>query len=117
MDDLAWMRRALALAEGGCSVVWCGEGGARFYACGIGETRRDVFSGEERVAEYLAKDSRLGLDGGANAHSFIRVNALVGLLSKDLLDLLLHFGHPGHSAHKDHLINVLGADTGVLQRR
>ena len=30
----------LALAEGGCSVVWCGEDGARFYASGIGETRR-----------------------------------------------------------------------------
>ncbi|HEX9184599.1 MAG TPA: patatin-like phospholipase family protein [Burkholderiales bacterium] len=32
----------------------------------IGETRRDVFVGEDRVAEYLAKDSRVGLDGGAN---------------------------------------------------
>ncbi len=30
----------LALAEGGCSVVWCGEGVARFYASGLGETRR-----------------------------------------------------------------------------
>jgi CRISP-associated protein Cas1 len=30
----------LALGEGGCSVVWCGEGGARFYASGLGETRR-----------------------------------------------------------------------------
>jgi len=30
----------LALAEGGCSVVWCGEHGARFYASGLGETRR-----------------------------------------------------------------------------
>jgi len=30
----------VALAEGGCSVVWCGEGGARFYASGLGETRR-----------------------------------------------------------------------------
>lgn len=29
-----------ALAETGCSVVWCGEGGARFYGAGIGETRR-----------------------------------------------------------------------------
>ena len=29
-----------ALAEAGCSVVWCGEGGTRFYACGLGETRR-----------------------------------------------------------------------------
>lgn len=30
----------LALAEGGCSIVWCGEGAARFYASGLGETRR-----------------------------------------------------------------------------
>jgi CRISPR-associated protein Cas1 len=30
----------VALAEGGCSVVWCGEGTARFYASGLGETRR-----------------------------------------------------------------------------
>jgi len=30
----------LALAEGGCSIVWCGEQGARFYASGLGETRR-----------------------------------------------------------------------------
>ena len=37
-----------------------------FSAVRIGETRRDVFSGEERIAEYLAKDTRLGLDGGAN---------------------------------------------------
>jgi CRISPR-associated protein Cas1 len=29
-----------ALAEGGCSIVWCGEQGARFYASGLGETRR-----------------------------------------------------------------------------
>lgn len=30
----------LALAESGCSIVWCGEGMARFYAAGNGETRR-----------------------------------------------------------------------------
>lgn len=30
----------LALAESGCSIVWCGEDGARFYAGGIGETRK-----------------------------------------------------------------------------
>lgn len=32
----------LALAEVGCSVVWCGENMARFYASGIGETRQAV---------------------------------------------------------------------------
>jgi CRISPR-associated protein Cas1 len=30
------------LAECGCSVVWCGEGGTRFYASGMGETRRSA---------------------------------------------------------------------------
>jgi CRISPR-associated protein Cas1 len=29
-----------ALAENGCLVLWCGEGGVRFYGLGIGETRR-----------------------------------------------------------------------------
>jgi CRISPR-associated protein Cas1 len=30
----------VALAESGCSAVWCGEGAMRFYASGVGETRR-----------------------------------------------------------------------------
>lgn len=29
----------MACAESGCSIVWCGENGVRFYACGLGETR------------------------------------------------------------------------------
>ena len=29
-----------ALAENGCLIIWCGEGGVRFYGLGIGETRR-----------------------------------------------------------------------------
>lgn len=28
------------LADCGCSVVWCGDGAVRFYASGVGETRR-----------------------------------------------------------------------------
>lgn len=31
-----------------------------------GETRRSLFRGEDRIAEYLARDARIGLDGGAN---------------------------------------------------
>jgi CRISPR-associated protein Cas1 len=30
----------LAAAESGCSIVWCGENAARYYAAGIGETRQ-----------------------------------------------------------------------------
>jgi CRISPR-associated protein Cas1 len=29
-----------ALAENGCSILWCGEEGVRFYAAGLGETRQ-----------------------------------------------------------------------------
>ena len=32
----------------------------------IGETRRALYFGEDRIADYLAKDTRLGLDVGAN---------------------------------------------------
>jgi NTE family protein len=32
----------------------------------VGETRRNLFVGEDRVAEYIARDSRAGVDAGAN---------------------------------------------------
>jgi NTE family protein len=31
-----------------------------------GETRRSLFRGEDRIAEYIARDTRVGLDAGAN---------------------------------------------------
>lgn len=31
-----------ALADNGCLVVWCGEGGVRFYGLGMGESRSAV---------------------------------------------------------------------------
>ena len=30
----------MACAENGCSVLWCGEENVRFYAAGLGETRK-----------------------------------------------------------------------------
>lgn len=30
----------VALVESGCAAIWCGEGATRFYASGLGETRR-----------------------------------------------------------------------------
>lgn len=39
-----------ALAENGCLVIWCGEAGVRFYAQGMGETRRaDNFHHQARM--------------------------------------------------------------------
>jgi CRISPR-associated protein Cas1 len=40
----------LALADCGTSVVWCGEGGVRFYAAGMGETRRAANLGAQATA-------------------------------------------------------------------
>lgn len=45
----------LALAESGCSIVWCGEHGARFYASGLGETRR-AHHLEAQAAAWASKE-------------------------------------------------------------
>jgi CRISPR-associated protein Cas1 len=44
----------LVLAESGCSVVWCGENAARFYAAGLGETRR-AHNLEAQAAAWASK--------------------------------------------------------------
>lgn len=48
----------LALAECGCSVVWCGEGATRFYAAGLGETRR-AHHLEAQATTWALKDKHL----------------------------------------------------------
>ncbi|WP_437725321.1 type I-E CRISPR-associated endonuclease Cas1e [Sorangium sp. So ce861] len=57
----------LALSEAGCSVVWCGEEGTRFYASGVGETRRasnlmaqaEAWASAKRRAEVVARMYRM----------------------------------------------------------
>ncbi len=57
----------VALAESGCSVVWCGEEGTRFYASGIGETRRasnimaqaEAWADPKRRAEVVMRMYRM----------------------------------------------------------
>lgn len=48
----------LALAECGCSIVWCGEGSARFYASGLGETRQ-AHHLEAQAAAWASKKKHL----------------------------------------------------------
>ncbi|HEY5959204.1 MAG TPA: type I-E CRISPR-associated endonuclease Cas1e [Polyangiaceae bacterium] len=48
----------MALAESGCSVVWCGEGACRFYASGLGETRR-AHHLEAQATAWAIKDKHL----------------------------------------------------------
>ncbi|MDH4094418.1 MAG: patatin-like phospholipase family protein [Betaproteobacteria bacterium] len=44
----------------------------------VGEAKRAVFRDEERIADYLARDSRMGLDGGANLGTWgeVRLGAM-----------------------------------------
>jgi len=45
----------LALAEAGCSIIWCGEHGSRFYAAGLGETRK-AHHLEAQAAAWASKE-------------------------------------------------------------
>jgi CRISPR-associated protein Cas1 len=48
----------LTLADSGCLVAWCGEGGVRFYAAGMGETRGSAGL-LQQVAAYADPARRL----------------------------------------------------------
>jgi CRISPR-associated protein Cas1 len=56
-----------ALAESGCSAVWCGEGVARFYAGGLGDTRR---------AHHIEAQARAWADDGAHLETVKRLYAM-----------------------------------------
>jgi CRISP-associated protein Cas1 len=52
------------LADNGCMVVWCGEGMSRFYATGLGETRK---------GEHLLQQARLWADTDAHMQVVMRM--------------------------------------------
>ena len=62
-----------ALADNGCLVVWCGEGGVRFYAQGMGETRH---------AWRLIEQARLA------SHEDLRMRVAVRMYQKRFPDPL-----------------------------
>lgn len=53
-----------ALAENGCMVVWTGEGGIRFYACGLGETRK---------GNHMQRQAQLWVDPITHAEVVLRM--------------------------------------------
>ena len=57
-----------------------------------------------------------GLDGGADRHHFVGVDALMRLLAEELLDDLLHLGHAGHAADQHHFVDLARRHAGVLER-
>ena len=58
-----------------------------------------------------------GLDGGADGHDLVRVDAAVRLLAGELLDLLLDGRHAGHAADEHDVVDLLDALVlGVVHR-
>ena len=74
--------------------------------------RRDV---EQEDVLHLALQ-HAALDGGADRHHLVGVDALVRLLAEELLHHLLHHGHAGHAAHQDDGVELRGGEAGVLER-
>ena len=57
------------------------------------------------------------LDRGADRHDLVRVDAAVGLLAGELLDLLLHGRHPRHATDEHDVLDLLDALVfGVVDR-
>ena len=69
---------------------------------------------QQDVLDLALEDA--GLDGGADGHDLVGVDALVGVLPDQVLDLLLHRGHPGHAAHENHVVDVGGREARVRER-
>ena len=56
------------------------------------------------------------LDGGADGHDLVRVDALVRLLAEELLHHLLHLRHARHAADEHDLVDLGGLQAGILER-
>ena len=74
---------------------------------------------QEDVLDVAGQHARL--DGGADGHDLVRVDAAVRLLAGELLDLLLDRGHAGHAAHEHDVVDVrdalvLGVVHGLAHR-
>ena len=57
------------------------------------------------------------LDGGADGHHLVRVDALVRLLAEQLFTISLHLRHARHAADQHDLVDLGGLEAGVLERR
>ncbi len=75
--------------------------------------RRDVE--QQHVLDVALQHA--GLDGGADGHDLVGIDALVRVLAEEGLDDLLHLGHARHAADQHHLVDLLGFDPGILERR
>ena len=104
-EDLALARR-----DGDVAVDQAREDAAQ----GLDAERQRRHVEEQHVLDVALQHA--ALDGGADGDHLVRVDALVGLAVEEFLYRFDDFGHAGHAADQDHLVDVLGLESGVLER-
>ena len=101
---------ALARGDGGVAVDQPGEDPAQ---------RLDAEAERRHVEQQHVLDVALqhpGLDGRADRHHLVGVDAAVRLAPEEVLDRLDDLGHAGHAADQDHLADLPGRQAGILER-
>ena len=69
------------------------------------------------TSDLLPEQQLRPLDGRADGHHLVRVDALVPFLAEDLLHQLLHARHARHAADQHDLVDLAGLSLASLQRR
>ncbi len=78
-------------------------------------TPRDngVTSRSSDILDLAREHARL--NGGADGDHLVGVDPAVGLLAEELGDHLLHHRDAGRTADQNHLVDILGLETGILE--
>ncbi len=74
-----------------------------------------VTSSRQHLIVRLVAGEYIGLDGGANRHHLVRVDASERFAAEKHLDLLLHSRHACRAADHYHFLNVLRLEAGILE--
>ena len=84
-------------------------------ALGLDAERQRGDVEQQDVLDVAGQHARL--DGGADGHDLVGVDAAVRLLAGELLDLLLDGRHAGHAADEDDVVDLRDALVlGVVER-
>jgi hypothetical protein len=70
----------------------------------------------EQQHVLLLAGEHAALDGGADGDDLVGVHAAVRVLAEELLDDLLDLRDARRAADEDHLVDLVGAEPGVLER-
>ena len=113
--------RRLIIVGGGKRLRLLGRDGRvardehRHHATKRFDTKRERRDVEQQDVLLLAGEHR-ALNGGADGHDFVRIDALVGLLAEELLHDLLNFRNARRTAHEDDLVDFTWLHARILER-